>query len=263
MTRLHGRIAVSEPARRYISRYFPGPYDVIPNGVDVERFCAATPLPWAGASPTVLFVGRHEEPRKGLPELLRALPEVCRRVPGTRLVVAGTGDMDRHAGLMADLRLDTSGVVTFAGMVPAEEIPRYFASCDVYCSPATGNESFGIVLLEAMASGKPVVASDIAGYASVVTTGQEGALVPPEDPPALARALARLLLDPELRWRQGEAGRETAARYDWSRIAAQVLDAYEKAQAVARSGTGRRSPRLGGAPARRAGSRWRPGASGR
>ena len=236
VARLHGRIAVSAPARRFIGRYFPGAYEVIPNGVDVARFNrSVAPLPWAGCAPTILFVGRHDEPRKGLPDLLRAMPGVRGGVPAARLVVVGAGDERKHARLLANLRLDAPAVVTFAGMVPAAEVPRFYASCDLVCSPATGNESFGIVLLEAMASGKPVVATDIPGYAEVLTPGAEGLLVPPADPDALAGALIRLLLDRDLCARFGAAGCATAARYAWPRVAAQVLDAYERARLVARA----------------------------
>ena len=131
------------------------------------------------------------------------------------------------------------GSVDFAGFVAKEDLPRYYASCDVFCVPSTRNESFGIVLLEGMASGKPIVASEIPGYASVLTTEQEGLLVPPKEPTDLAMALVRLLADRELRMRMGEAGLATASRHSWRWIAQRVLTIYERAMNVAPQATWR------------------------
>src|SRR3712207_1863503 len=175
LSRLDGRIAVSEPAREFVSQYFEGPYDIIPNGIDAARYGAEVePFPWAAdGTPRILFVGRFNEPRKGFSYLLRAMPLVRQQFPDARLVVAGTGRPERYAGLME--RHGVTGV-DFLGFVPDEEKPRYYASCDVFCAPSIGGESLGIVLLEAMASGKPIVASDIPGYASVLSHGREGLL---------------------------------------------------------------------------------------
>lgn len=236
--RLDGRIAVSEPAREFVSQYFEGPYEIIPNGIDVERYGSVEPFPWAGDGvPRLLFVGRFEEPRKGFKYLLRAMPFVHQQFPEARLVVAGTGRPERFAGLM-----ERYGVrnVDFVGFVPNEEKPRYYASCDLFCAPSVRGESLGIVLLEGMASGRPVVASDIPGYATVLRHQREGLLVPPKDPPALALALVRLLADRALRDRLGGAGLETAARYAWPRIAGLVLEAYDRAAASAMAAPWRR-----------------------
>jgi len=229
--RLDGRIAVSEPAREFVSQYFDGPYEIIPNGIDVDRYRGVEPFPWAGDGiPRILFLGRFDEPRKGFKYLLRAMPFVHQQFPEARLVVAGTGRPERFAGLM-----DRYGVrnVDFLGYVSQEEKPRYYASCDLFCAPSIRGESLGIVLLEGMAAARPVVASDIPGYASVLSHQREGLLVPPKDPQALALALVRLLADRELRTRLGAAGPATADRYAWPRIAGRVLEAYDRAAAGA------------------------------
>ena len=232
LSRLDGRIAVSEPARDFVSQYFEGPYEIIPNGIDIDRFShGVEPFAWAADGvPRVLFVGRFSEHRKGFRYLLRAMPLVRQQFPNARLVVAGTGNPDRYAGEME--RYQVAGV-DFVGFVSPEELPRYYASCDLFCAPSIERESFGIVLLEAMASGKPVVATTIPGYASVMTNRHEGMLVPPRDPQALALALVRLLADRELRERCAAAGRATAARYAWPQIAARMLEVYERAAAGA------------------------------
>ncbi len=239
LTRLDGRIAVSDPAREFVSQYFEGPYDVIPNGIDVERYgTGVAPWPWAGDGvPRILFVGRFDEPRKGFKYLLRALPLVRQQFPQARLMVVGTGRPERYAGLM-----ERHGVVgvDFVGFVQPAELPRYYASCDVFCAPSIKGESFGLVLLEAMASAKPVVATAIPGYASVLTNGREGLLVEPRDPQALALALVRLLADRGLRSHLGEAGRVTAARYAWPEVAAQVLEVYDRAAVAAQTAPWRR-----------------------
>ena len=239
LTRLDGRIAVSHPAREFVSQYFEGPYDVIPNGIDVDRYGGGIePLPWAADGiPRILFVGRFDESRKGFKYLLRSLPLVRQQFPRARLVVVGTGQPERFAGLIE--RYGVSGV-DFVGFVPAAELPRYYASCDVFCAPSIKGESFGLVLLEAMASAKPVVASAIPGYASVITNGHEGLLVEPRDPQALALALVRLLADRNLRERLGAAGRLAADRYAWPRVAARVLDVYDRAAAAAQAAPWRR-----------------------
>ncbi len=231
--RLDGRIAVSEPAREFVRQYFDGPYDVIPNGIDVQQYAAhVEPFPWAhDGTPRILFVGRFDESRKGFKYLLRALPLVQQQFPRARLVVVGTGKSERFAGLM-----ERHGVhgVDMVGFVDQETKARYYASCDLCCFPSVRNESFGYVVLEGMASGTPVVAADIPGYASILTHEREGLLVPPQDPDALALALVRVLADAPLRERLGQAGRATAAQYDWSVVAARVLDTYAEAAERAR-----------------------------
>ena len=227
LSRLDGRIAVSDPARDFVSQYFEGPYELIPNGISVQRFANAEPLPWASdGTPRILFVGRHNEPRKGFKYLLRAMPLVQQQFPEARLVVVGTGKQERYASLFERYGIRN---VDFVGFVPFDDLPRYYASCDVFCAPSVGRESFGIVLLEAMAARRPVVAGNIPGYASVMRHGQEGLLVQPKDPQALALALVRVLADSALRRGCARAGFATASRYDWSQIALRVLESYGRA----------------------------------
>jgi phosphatidylinositol alpha-mannosyltransferase len=223
--RLHGRIAVSLPALEFVSQYFDADYEVIPNGIEVDRFGPqVAPLPGLrDGRPVILFVGRFNEPRKGFKYLLKALPAVRHAIPGVRLVVVGRGKPERYRRFLSARGLDD---VIFAGCVSQEDLPRYYASCDVFCAPSTGQESFGIVLLEAMASGRPVVASDIPGYASVVRDDREGVLVARKNPAALAEALVRLLDDRQLRARMGDQGRLTAAGYDWEKVSRRVLRYY-------------------------------------
>jgi phosphatidyl-myo-inositol alpha-mannosyltransferase len=231
MSRLDARIAVSEPARSFVSQYFDGPYEIIPNGIDLERFREPVPLPWAGdGRPRILFVGRFTEPRKGFKYLLRAMPLVHQQFPEARLVVVGSGKPEKFQGMMEKYGVNN---VDFVGMVPPAELPRYYASCDVFCAPSTGRESFGIVLLEAMAAGKPVVAGDNPGYSAVLGRCETGVLVPPKDPQALGISLVRLLADGELRDRLGAAGIIYAGGFAWPQVASRILDVYERAAAGA------------------------------
>src|SRR5919204_3422725 len=185
--KLHGHITVSSAARDFVSEYFPADYRVIPNGIEYAWF--NTPRPplerFRDGRVNVLFVGRLEK-RKGLRFLLRAWPLVRERFPEARLIVVGEGrPLEGYRRFAASQGWSESDVY-FAGYAPAEELPRYYQAADVFCAPSTGQESFGIVLLEAMAAGIPIVASDIPGYRAVVSEGSEGLLVEPTSPDALA-----------------------------------------------------------------------------
>jgi phosphatidylinositol alpha-mannosyltransferase len=225
--RLDVRIAVSEAARQYVGRYFAGDYTIIPNGIDVATFRPM--LPRLERVPvdrqTVLFVGRLEQ-RKGFTHLLRAFASVEAQEHRAHLVVAGAyGTREQHYYAR---RAEELGVreITFLGRLTREELARCYASVDIFCAPSTGGESFGIVLLEAMAAGRPVVCSDIDGYREVVRHGVEGLLVPPADAEMLAEALLQLLRDDELRQAYGAAGRRRAAEFDWSIVAEKVESCY-------------------------------------
>lgn len=225
--KLAARIAVSRAARASVEPYFGGTYEIVPNGVDVERFSAAEPIPeLQDGSYNILFVGRLE-PRKGAKHLFKAMPEILRRVPNARLTVVGSGPMSSH--YRSYLSDECADHVRFEGRVSGEMLPRYFASADVYCSPATGAESFGIVLIEAMAAGAAIVASEISGYRDVVEHGRTGLLVGPRSPRALAGAIARLHDDPALSRRLVEGGREAVRRYAWERVTAEILDVLQRA----------------------------------
>lgn len=225
---LAAALAVSEAAAGYHAAAIGVPvgrFQVVPNGVDVPRFADAEPLPEIADAhrPTLLFVGRLE-PRKGLEPLIRAFTLLKTRHPDLRLYVVGDGpERDRCQQLLpARLRAD----VVFLGRVGDAELPRFFASCDLYVSPALGGESFGIVLLEAMAAGRALVASDLPGYRSVARDGQQGRLVPPDDPRALADAVAALLDNAALRQAMAAEGRRTAAGYDWPVVAGRIRAVY-------------------------------------
>ncbi len=223
------RIAVSEVAKRSVERYFPGEFWIIPNGVDTERFRPdVEPIPELAERPTVLFVGRLE-PRKGLRFLLRAFPRIVQRVPDAQLVVVGSGLKAMRAFYRQFINPEIEDRVKMVGFVPPEELPHYYASAWVFCSPATGGESFGIVLLEAMASGTPVVASDIPGYRCVLDHGVQGLLARPEDPEDIAEKVLAVLLDREMAQRMGQEGRKKALSYSWDKIAQRVEEAYYEA----------------------------------
>ena len=224
LERLHGRIAVSAAARHFIDRYFPGDYKVIPNGVDLERVGSAVPIArWQDGTPNILFVGRHE-PRKGLLTLLKAYRLLRLGGIECRLLVVGTGPQEREARRYVMTRRLPD--VEFLGRVTDAEKAQLFRTADVYVSPATGRESFGIVLLEAMAAGAPIVCSDIHGYKGVVRREREALLVEPGDKRALAEATGRLLADPDLRARLSLAGRRRAEEFGWARVTAKVDEYY-------------------------------------
>ena len=222
--RLHGRIAVSAAARHFIDRYFPGDYKLIPNGVDLARFDRAVPIArWQDGTRNLLFVGRHE-PRKGLLDALKAYRLLRKTGCDCRLLVVGSGPQEKEARrYVATRRL--SGV-EFLGRVTDAQKAQLFKNAAVYVSPATGGESFGIVLLEAMAAGTPIVCSDIHGYKGVVRRDREALLVPPRNPKALAGAVAGLLNDDEARAEMSHAGRERAEEFSWPRVTARVESYY-------------------------------------
>jgi phosphatidylinositol alpha-mannosyltransferase len=224
-------VAVSEPARRFVAQYFPGPYRIVPNGVDIERFApAATPYRAPDGVPTILSLGRLD-PRKGIEHLIDAMPLVAAQIGRVRLLVAGDGPRARDLRARAAAR--APGLVEFLGSVPAAAVPALYTAADCLCAPAVRNESFGIVLLESMASARPVVASDIDGYRQVVAPGETGLLVPPADPPALARALAAVLGDPALSAAMGDAGRRRALRFAWDQVTAELVTIYREAMDAA------------------------------
>ena len=224
--KLDGKIAVSAAAVKHIEKYFPGYYNIIPNGVDIEHFeRTAEPLrEFHDGKLNVLFVGRPEK-RKGLKYLIRAFVGVQRAIPESRLIVVGAGKFDRYRRAVENAHLRD---VVFRSYVPFDELPRYHHSAHLFCAPNTGFESQGIVLLEAMAAGLPIVASNIDGFAGVLTHGVEGLLVQPEDARSLSDALIALLRDEERRRTMAARGVESARRFSWDRVSRQVLSYYER-----------------------------------
>lgn len=224
MRRIHYRIAVSEAAYRTVAQHFPGEYEIVPNGLDVDAFRRPRPRPAAFATGArhVLYVGRLE-PRKGVGHLIRAIASVQRIIPGVRLIVVGDGP-DRES--LVDLARSVGADVRFAGRVDDKELPAYYQASDVVCSPSLRGESFGIVLLEAMACGKPIVASRIAGYEALVGDAGCGPLVPPGDAGAIAEALVSLLGDEALRQELGARGLTVVQSFDWSVIGERLEGIY-------------------------------------
>jgi len=232
LEKISARIAVSEDARRTLVDHLGGDAVVIPNGVYVDTFASAQPDPrWTGTpdAPTIAFLGRLDEPRKGLGVLLRAVGEVLDHVPGARFLVAGRGETGEEQA--REVLGDRAGAVEFLGGVSDEDKARLLASVDVYVAPQTGGESFGIVLVEAMSAGAAVVASDLGAFSRVLDDGVAGVLFRTGDSADLARTLVRVLRDDELRARVEAHASGVVRRYDWSAVTDQVLAVYEMAVA--------------------------------
>ncbi|MFZ9702847.1 MAG: glycosyltransferase family 4 protein [Candidatus Limnocylindrus sp.] len=222
--KLHGRIAVSPAARHFISRYFPGEYKIVPNGVEPGRYQRAVPIArYRDGVPNILFVGRME-PRKGLIHLLRAFRKLQRDGVRARLLLVGTGPGEREARRYVLTRQLEN--VEFLGRVPEGQKAQLFKTADIYVSPATGRESFGIVLLEAMSAGAPIICSDIHGYRGVVRRDRDGLLVEPGNADALAASMHRLIDDPQLRAKLSRAGEERAQLFTWERVGQAVEEYY-------------------------------------
>ncbi|HTO91229.1 MAG TPA: glycosyltransferase family 4 protein [Candidatus Sulfotelmatobacter sp.] len=228
--KLTARVAVSRTARQSAELYFPGTYELIPNGVDVERFHGAIEPFGEWRDPdrvNLLFVGRLD-PRKGLDLLIAAMPRILERTGGrARLLVVG--DSYLRPKFEASVAPSARAHVHFLGHVPSADLPRWYATGDIFVSPASGNESFGIVLLEAMAAARPVVASDIPGYRSVVVPDVNGVLFPPGDVEALARTVSRLAEDPERRLLMAGRGRARALEFAWPRVTDRLESVYREA----------------------------------
>ncbi len=226
--RLNGRIAVSEPAKQFANRYFKGDYRVIPNGLDVDRFSTPAPKPsiLKDDAMNLVFVGRVNEPRKGLRYALGAYSLLKWQYPKLRLIVVGAGVPDRESyQIMGERALDD---VVFVGPVSEAELPGYYQNADIFLAPNTGKESFGFIIIEAMSATTPIVASNIPGFASVMTDGKEGLMFPPKDEAAMADAIKTLIENPGLRTQLAVDGRATVNQYRWGQVADSILDYYDE-----------------------------------
>ena len=224
--RIASGIAVSDAAASFAHRATDLPLEVIPNGVEVARFRRGAPRR-AGTAPTIVWVNRLD-PQKGYTVFLDAAADLLARSPDLRIVVVGDGPLrDAPSRLAPALR----SRIDLRGRVPHGDLPSILHAADAFAAPAIGQESFGIVLVEAMAAGVPVVATDIPGYREVVRDGIDGLLVPPGDPTALAAALGRVLGEPDLATRLTAAGQERAADFGWDVILPRVIGVYERALA--------------------------------
>jgi phosphatidyl-myo-inositol alpha-mannosyltransferase len=232
LEKLSGRIAVSEAARKLIVEHLGADAVVIPNGVSVRRFATAARIPVTPGVARIGFIGRFDEPRKGMDVLVAALESLVPRRPPLRLVVAGRGDQEKFRAQLPAVLADR---VDLLGQVSEPEKARILRTIDVYCAPNTGQESFGIILLEAMAAGTPIVASDLEVFRRVLGYGAAGAQFRTGDPVELAGALQRVLDDPPYRARLVAQGARLVTPFDWSAVIGSVLRVYELAIAGAAS----------------------------
>jgi phosphatidylinositol alpha-mannosyltransferase len=222
--RIDTRIAVSDAARRLAHAYFPGRYIIVPNGIDCRRFNPRNrPLErFKDGAFNILFVGRLDR-RKGLKYLIHGISlaaQTARR--RLRLIVVGENSVRRHLLPKLSNRVE----LHFTGMVSRDILPRFYASGDVFCSPAVDKESFGIVLLEAMASGVPVIGTGIPGYLTLLKHNRNALVVPPRDPNSLSEAIHELLADDLKRQKLRRNGIDFAGQYDWRLIADRLEQVY-------------------------------------
>ena len=232
LEKVSARIAVSEAARNTLVQHVGGDAVLIPNGVHVHNFEGVTPLDGVRNENLIAFLGRFEEPRKGFSILLSAFELIADEFPDTALVVAGTGD---QADALKPLREDLHSRVRFLGRVSDRGKAEMLSGVGVYVAPNTGGESFGIVLLEAMACHTPVVSSDLAAFVSVLDNGKAGVTFANENAEDCARALKQVLSNVERRTELSSAGFERVQQFDWSRVATSIIDVYETVTALSES----------------------------
>ncbi|GAA3103795.1 glycosyltransferase family 4 protein [Streptosporangium carneum] len=230
LEKVSGRIAVSDAARKTLVEFIGGDAVLIPNGVAVGRYADAEPLPGWDEGEVIGFLGRMDEPRKGLPVLLEAFALLAPERPGLRLLIAGPGDAQEALERVPARFRDRVGLL---GMVSEEDKVRAYHSVDVFCAPNLGGESFGIVLTEAMSAGAAILASDIPAFRKVLDDGQAGALFTTGDAGSLAREAAALLDDPQRRAKLSDEARQAVWKYDWSTVARDVLRVYETVASTA------------------------------
>jgi phosphatidylinositol alpha-mannosyltransferase len=234
-TRLDRLIAVSKAAQDFAYEMFPGKYQIIPNGIDLARFGQKSWMLKGNDSKSnfdqklnILFVGRLDQ-RKGFFHLLEAFIKIKPAYPKLQLTVIGPFEARTCQPYQRLAQVQGVTDIEFVGYVSPEQLPHFYHRADIFCAPSLGSESFGIVLLEAMAAGVPVVASNIAGYRCVVTDGRDGILVPPAQPETLAQALRQLLDQPGQRDQMGQWGQLKAQQHSWELIVHRILEVYQDA----------------------------------
>jgi len=223
---LHGKIAISTVAEEYARKFCLGPYKIIPIGIDLRRFRPGTPKisRFRDKKINILFVGRLDK-RKGVEYLLKAFRRLSKSVPEARLIIVGDGPEKQE--LRDYVREEKLKNIVFTGAVSRQDLPSYYATGDILCSPATHGESFGVILLEAMATGLPVVAFDNLGYRSLFPDFTRGFLVPSKNISALTQALLILITNPRLRRELGQKNRHYAKRFSWVRVGNEILRFYQ------------------------------------
>lgn len=232
LDKIQARIAVSQEARRTAVQHLGGDAWIIPNGVYVKNMQLSELDPRfvsTAEHPTLSFLGRIDEPRKGLPQVAAAFTQIRQAYPGVRLFVAGKGNEEHAAQLFGS----NADAVTFLGPVSDADKAKLLGSTDIYLAPNTGGESFGIILVEAMSAGAFVVASDIPAFRAVLEDGKYGDHFRNEDPKSLAETVIAALADPQRRAEVSQRAATGAWRYDWSTVASHILSVYETAISTA------------------------------
>lgn len=224
--KLTARIAVSELARSTLKDHFETDAVVIPNGIDGQKYANAIISKDYSGENTIGFIGRFEEPRKGLQVLLDSLPIVARFIPDVSYLIAGPGD---NKEFLKNINPEVKGRVKFLGLLSNKEKESFLKSIQIYVAPNTGGESFGIILTEALSAGTAVVASDIPAFKAVLENGEAGALFKNEDSTDLAKVLVELLRDKDRREKLASNGKLSAQKYDWQVVAEQIESVYEMA----------------------------------
>ena len=226
--KLTARIAVSELARSTLKDHFETDAVVIPNGIDGHKYANAKKYPEYSGENTIGFIGRFEEPRKGLQVLIDSLPIVARFIPDVKYLIAGPGESKDY---IKNIDPQLRNRIKFLGFLTDEMKESFLKSVKIYVAPNTGGESFGIILTEALSAGTAVVASDIPAFKAVLENGDAGTLFTNENSAELAKVLVALLRDGEKREKLSENGKLSAQKYDWQVVAEQIENVYEMATA--------------------------------
>ena len=229
-SKLKGSIAVSETSKRFVEEFIPSDYKIIPNGIFVDEFKHSEPFEeYKDGKINILFLSRMEK-RKGLQYLLSAYSDLKWDFPDTRLIIVGGGNMAAEAHSISGAR--NPAAIVGSGEVSDSDKARYYKTADIFCAPATGQESFGIVLLEAMAAGTAIAASRIEGFSNVVEDDRNSLMFSPKNVESLRNVLTKLISDQKLRDRLSRSGSMDVFRYNWDTVASEVVDYYQQLGAI-------------------------------